>query len=673
MAVMVPDRTLRALIFMEVPGSGTPAPAGLHVEARARDGDGTGAATIARMRPRRRRLLRSIPALAGGLGASFTPPGHRPAAAAPAPGTRDMQAAQAAASPAAAAAASPSRSAAPVDRPTTRTDPNAWPAPASVAALRARVGDALIAPRLPFEACAQDHAACAQVFNDLRNPYAIRDEPALTQSFGWIDAWSVAPSPWAVAARRVEDVVAAVDFARDRGLRVVVKGGGHSYLGTSNDGAALLIWTRGLDRIELHDAFVAEACAADTACRAVSLGAGVIWSEAYDAVSTQAGGYVQGGGCMTVGVAGLIQSGGFGSFSKAYGLASASLLEAEVITADGRRRIASARHEPDLFWALKGGGGGSFGVVTRLTLRVHPLPERFGAARFTIRSNSEAAHRRLIDELLDFCGQALLNPHWGEQIRFRVGHVIEVAMVFQGLTRAEGAAVWAPFIDSVESRSEDYRFDFNPLRFVTTDARSFWSSSPLKRLLGFIGRDERPDADPRHVFWPGDREQAGQVLQGYDSQWLPARLLQADARPALAQALYEGSRLHWLSLHLNKGLAGAPDAARRAALDTAVNPAVVDAFALVISAATAGPGLPGLAGHEPDVTRGREQRARVDRAMAPVRAVAGPRASYLSESDFFLENWAEAYWGANRARLARVKAALDPEDLFRVHHGVAPG
>ena len=67
-----------------------------------------------------------------------------------------------------------------------------------------------------------------------------------------------------------------------------------------------------------------------------------MWVQAYDAVTTKAGRYVQGGGCMTVGVAGLIQSGGFGSFSKAFGMAAASLLEAEIVTADGVVRIANS-------------------------------------------------------------------------------------------------------------------------------------------------------------------------------------------------------------------------------------------------------------------------------------------------------------------------------------------
>jgi FAD/FMN-containing dehydrogenase len=93
---------------------------------------------------------------------------------------------------------------------------------------------------------------------------------------------------------------------------------------------------------------------------------------------------VQGGGCTTVGVAGLIQSGGFGSFSKRYGLAAAGLLEAEIVTADGAVRIANACTNAELFWGLKGGGSGSLGVVTRLTLKTRELPNTL--ARFLGRS-----------------------------------------------------------------------------------------------------------------------------------------------------------------------------------------------------------------------------------------------------------------------------------------------
>ena len=102
----------------------------------------------------------------------------------------------------------------------------------------------------------------------------------------------------------------------------------------------------------------------------MSVEAGAIWGQVYQEVMVKAGRYAQGGGCLTVGVAGFLNGGGFGSLSKQFGIGAASLLEAEVVTADGEVRLANACTNPDLFWALKGGGGG-FGVVTRVTLRTH--------------------------------------------------------------------------------------------------------------------------------------------------------------------------------------------------------------------------------------------------------------------------------------------------------------
>ena len=232
----------------------------------------------------------------------------------------------------------------------------AWPSEASWKQLRQEVGGALVKVRPPFADCLETPSApaCAELFKSASNPYFLSDDPGLTQTFGWVDAWISRASAYAVAARDTADVVAAVNFARTHKLRLVVKGGGHSYQGTSNAADSLLVWTRKIAAIVI-DAFVARGCAGKAApLRAVSVGAGALWSQVYDAVTTKAGGYVQGGGCMSVGVAGLVQSGGFGSFSKSWGLACGNLLEAEVVTADGAVRIANACTNPELFWGLKG-------------------------------------------------------------------------------------------------------------------------------------------------------------------------------------------------------------------------------------------------------------------------------------------------------------------------------
>ena len=81
----------------------------------------------------------------------------------------------------------------------------------------------------------------------LHNPYFIGDQAGMTQTSGWVDAWRSAPSVYAVAARTTAHVVAGVNFARENDLRLVVKGGGHSYLGTSSAPDSLLIWTRAMN------------------------------------------------------------------------------------------------------------------------------------------------------------------------------------------------------------------------------------------------------------------------------------------------------------------------------------------------------------------------------------------------------------------------------------------
>ena len=568
-----------------------------------------------------------------------------------------------------AATAAPARAAGAFAR--VRPGAPGWPAPSQWKALDTAVGGSLLALDPPFAACAAaaSSPACTQRFRSASNPYVLSDDPALTQTFGWVDAWTSRASPYAVAARRTADVVAAVDFARNQRLRLVVKGGGHSYQGTSNAADSLLVWTRRMAAVTLHEGFVPQGCAARAApARAVSVGAGALWSQVYDAVTTKGGGYVQGGGCMSVGVAGLVQSGGFGSFSKNWGLASGSLLEAEVVTADGAVRIANACSEPELFWGLKGGGGGSLGIVTRLTLRVHALPEDFGAVNLTVQAASAAAFRRLVGATLDFCSASLVGPHWGEQIRFRPDHVLKVAMVFQGLDRGGAQAVWKPFLAALDADPE-WKVEFSPLKIVSTSARDFWSPTLVKRVLGFIKRDDRPGVPETNVFWPGDQGQAGQFLHGYDSAWLPAALLAPGRRHALADALFAASRHRAVSLHLNKGLAGAPAEALAAARDTAMNPAVLDAFALLITGAGEGPAFPGVAGHEPAVDAARGHAAAIGRAMAEIRKVVPRPAAYVAESNYFEPRWQEAFWGANYPRLVAAKERYDPEGLFFMHHG----
>lgn len=547
----------------------------------------------------------------------------------------------------------------------------AWPSPARWEQLKRDVGGRLLKLKSPFAGCGSTlaGAACDEVLKHLDNPFYVGDQPALTQTSGWADAWTSQPSVYAVAAESTADVVAAVNFAREHHLRLVVKGGGHSYQGTSDAPDSLLMWTRHMNAVHLHDGFVGQGCAGAQAPQpAVTVEAGAMWIDAYDAVTTRGGRYVQGGGCTTVGVAGLVQSGGFGSFSKNYGTAAAGLLEAEIVTADGQVRVANACTNPDLFWGIKGGGGGSLGVITRLTLRTRALPEFFGGVFGAIRASSDAAYRTLIAKMVRLYQRDLCNPHWGEQMTFRSDNTLHLAMVFQGLDKSQAEKVWAPFLDWVRAH-EEYSFA-EPVQVMALPARHFWDAEFFRQHApGLMVGDDRPGAPRNHVLWAGDQGQVGWFIHAYKSAWLPASLLRGDRQSRLVDALFACTR-HWgVALHFNKGLAGAPAAEIAAAKDTAMNPQVLNAFALAIIAADGPPAFPGM-GVAPDLPAAREDAAGIGKAMDELLKVVPGAGSYVSESDYFERDWPTSFWGANYSRLAAVKRQYDPAGLFFVHHGV---
>ena len=150
------------------------------------------------------------------------------------------------------------------------------------------------------------------------------------------------------------DVATGLSFAQDHSVPVAIRSGGHSYPGWSAGDGALVVDVRSLDTVSLDGT-------------SVTVGAGAALLPVYDALAARGRG-IGAGSCPTVGIAGLAQGGGVGVLTREHGLTCDQVTSMEVVLADGRTVTADVEREPDLFWALRGGGGGHLGVVTSFTL-----------------------------------------------------------------------------------------------------------------------------------------------------------------------------------------------------------------------------------------------------------------------------------------------------------------
>jgi FAD/FMN-containing dehydrogenase len=246
---------------------------------------------------------------------------------------------------------------------------------------------------------------------------------------GWDEArtaWvvNVDQQPAAVAlVRSVADVSAVVTSAARSGLTVIAQGTGHGALSVGSLSRTVLMRTTALNHVEV-----------DPTERTARVGSGAEW-QAVTAAAAEHGLAVQAGSAPDVGIAGFLLSGGISWLARSRGLAVNDVLGIEVVGADGTARIVDHDHEPDVFWALRGGGGG-FGVVTAFELRLHPLPTvSAGTLFFPMPRAGEVLHAwrrwiRTVSNRTMSCGRLLQLPPLPEvplHLRGRAFVALEVA------------------------------------------------------------------------------------------------------------------------------------------------------------------------------------------------------------------------------------------------------
>jgi FAD/FMN-containing dehydrogenase len=239
-----------------------------------------------------------------------------------------------------------------------------------------------------------------------------------------------------------EDVARAVTFAREHDLLLAVRGGGHNGagLGTCDDGVVI-------DLSQLKGVEV------DPQARTVRVGGGCTWSDV-DKATNEHGLATPSGIISTTGVGGLTLGGGIGHLTRKCGLTIDNLLEAELVLANGEQVRASADEHPDLYWAIRGGGG-NFGVVTSFLFRLHEVGTVVGGPTFwPVESGAEvlSAYREFLPgaprELNGFFAFHTVppGPPFPEEIHLR--KVCGVVWCYVG-SEADAATAMAPLLDSL--------------------------------------------------------------------------------------------------------------------------------------------------------------------------------------------------------------------------------
>ena len=583
------------------------------------------------------------------------------------------------------------------------------------AELNASVGGRLAASADPLAPCAADAGrapGCAALLNQTDDEFFLTSQPAGFTRPGVFGGWNLTTraSAYAVLAESSADVQAAVAFAAAHNLRLAVKGTGHDWYGRSTAAGALTVWTHRMSQIDFEPAFVPAGCGggAFAPVAAAAVGAGVQFRELYSAAQAQSPpAFVVGGTCDSVGVGGCWLGGCFGTWSKLYGSAASNLLEAEVVLANGTIVTASACENTDLFWALRGGGGGSFGVATRLVARAHRPPQHVLLGAHSFNAVGDEAFLELLEQLL-LASRRFQAPAWGGGVGFgRGGGGLQEWSVSLGpkgfeVDEAEGQALLQPLLDFVAR---------NATRFPNPKTSwAVWNASTAP-----------PGSPPPWIEVHPDREISTMMVASFGrlptlSQTAsPAGLAAAAAALAAVARNVPDSMQGTIGLDFEKGQAGASDFARGLLAETSQHPVLGDAMGLLLVAyrfpflptlprsaavlAALWPRLQvyvvrsaadalfavcaaGAAGDEPSAAQCLDalaaQRAPALQAgalaavNATLRAAFGNDVSggYTNEADYFDPEWSESFWGSHYARLLAIKNAVDPAGLFTCHHCV---
>jgi hypothetical protein len=440
-------------------------------------------------------------------------------------------------------------------------------------------------------------------------------------------------APYYVDVRESGQVSAALQFSKHHNMRIGVKNTGHDFMGRSVGPNTLAIWTHNLNELSFYENFTASNCPSANGHNIGELGAGVVARDAY-AYFGGLGMDITGGYEESVGLAGgFALGGGIGDFTALYGLMADNAVEFEVVTADGQVRIINECNNPELFWAMRGGGGGTFAVLTKYHVQLH--------ASLPIHTYRMVANISSLDVL-----RALLTLHAENQLTWSESLV--TGGTDYALEQASFGVVH-PHADDGSKLKEATSLFYHSVRNITGLAilqNNYTAYANYSAYLAFSIADARVT------------EPAG-ISSLLSSRLIPRDLFtNSSSIASLVDAVMHGLETG-RSLIARSGtqivfetLLSTPDTEGK----TSAHPAWRDALWHVINVAEWEEPL------SPTVLKNVSQGF-LD-MLGPFKELTPGGATYVNEANYLEPEWQAAYWGENYNKLLEIKQCHDPSHVF---------
>jgi hypothetical protein len=427
---------------------------------------------------------------------------------------------------------------------------------------------------------------------------------------------------YAVDASSSADIQAAVSFAKSKNIRFVIRNTGHDYLGRSTGAGALAVWTHHLKSIDFS-----EHESEDYTGKAVTVGAGVQGFEIM-AAAHEEGLVVIGGECPTVGLAGgYTQGGGHSALSTSFGLSADNTLLWEVVLADGTFVTASRTENADLFWALSGGGGSTYGVVVSMTVKAFP-DAVFGGATLSFFSTDNPTEQffaaiHTFHEVLP----AMVDAGTMVVYYFTTSFFTISPINAYNKTQAEVEDIMAPFVAALDSIGIVYTVAYTEFDSYYDHYNQYFGPLPLGNIQVGIAQ--------------------------YGARLIPRDVV-ANISDTMQSIVEQG--VTWIGVGTNVGPFGST-------LTNSVHPAWREAIVHVTLT------LPwNFTAPWDDMVA--LQNKMTDTIMPEIEAATPGSGSYVNEADFRQPNFQDVFWGSNYPQLLAIKKKYDPANFFYATVGV---